>query len=184
MQILKHPGPVSGLIFHCAVLVLLFLAAAGQAIAQESPPPGSVIPFAAFEPRIELERRDEARGSRLRLKAPIVLDITSDGLDVPADPVSLTITGAAGDGLSFSISAGSFEPYRTRYRFDGILEGTSVSAQISPAGKDDLGRDLYDFLLEARGADLAGLDNPLTVELVIGNDAGLATVTARPPERE
>lgn len=60
------------------------------------------------------------------------------------------------------------------YAFQGNINAASLSLSISPAGSK-----AYAFMANGTGADLAGLANPVTVALTIGNERGSTQDSAR-----
>jgi len=78
-------------------------------------------------------------------------------------------------GLTFTIPAGSFRVNnKGKFTFEGVLSGVSVEAKITP-----LGGARYELKLEAKPLNVSGLTNPVATQVVIGNDSGSATVTAK-----
>lgn len=93
----------------------------------------------------------------------------SDGINPATEPVTLRIAN-----FTTTIPAGSFRKGRTGvYAFAGKINNVSIEALIAP-----LGNNRFGFQAAAYGANLSGTQNPVTVELTIGNDSGTTSVKA------
>ena len=134
-----------------------------QFIAQTHPPFAA---FADFAVRVELEGRPP---DGFELAGEFTLGTGSDGIDPASEPVALQI-----GSLSLPIPAGSFQSTRRGgWRFAGDAGGAALRARIAP-----LGGNRNRLRAEGEGADLSGIQGPVSVGLTIGNDAGSTTAAA------
>jgi hypothetical protein len=84
-------------------------------------------------------------------------------------PVSLVL-----GNFSTTIPAGSFRKNkRGIYTFEGKINGVHLEFSIAPTTGSS-----FAFHVEAKGANLAGTVNPVTLELLIGNNGGTTLVNA------
>lgn len=128
-------------------------------------PPAGDVPLAALEAKVEAEPEAGA----LELKALLTLGAASDGIDPLGEEVSVRV-----GPFALALPAGSFAPDpHGRIVFEGLSDGVTLEVRI--AWRED-GRVELD--LEAEGADLAGIANPVAVSVGIGDDAGTTTVEA------
>lgn len=142
--------------------------------------PAIVVPFAAFTPKVEIET---ATG-KFEVKAPFTLGAGSNGIDPVTEIVALELTGGTGS-FSTTIPAGSFQFFPAKFnkkgklvrppqfKFEGVINGVALEAKIT-----DLGNGNFEFKAEGTGANLAGLANPVTVTLTVGDDGGSTNVEA------
>ncbi len=143
----------------------------GTAIAIIPPPQG--IEFLAFKARLDINFGHKPRGDGFDLESEFTLSSTvSNGIHPESEPVKLQV----GPFIA-TIPAGSFREHgdysRRSYRFEGVIDGVRLEAQIKPTGTLR-----YAFQAEAKGANLSGTNNPVQVSLRIGDDAGLTSVKA------
>jgi YVTN family beta-propeller protein len=111
------------------------------------------------------------------------LDIFSAGFDLKGtftlgaggkiNPPTQRLTLRVGT-YTLTIPAGSFKasPHGT-FTFEGRIKGVAIQIRIAPRGGNS-----YLIQVEASGVDLAGLTNPVTVALTIGDNAGRTSVNA------
>jgi hypothetical protein len=126
-------------------------------------------PFADFTASVELEE-DE-----LDMEARFHLGPGSDGISLTREYVALQV-----GTFSITIPPGSFKSEGdARFRFKGTIEGVDVRMLFKSRGAG-----YYEVTFEAKGADLAGTVNPVTVNLAIGDDAGGISAMVRPVEGE
>ena len=93
----------------------------------------------------------------------------SDGIDPATEPVTLAI----GD-FTATIPAGKFrEGRRGVYAFAGKINNVSIEMLIVPWGNNR-----FWFQAAAFRVDLTGTANPVSVDLMIGNDSGETSVNA------
>jgi hypothetical protein len=97
------------------------------------------------------------------------LGTESDGIAPATEPVQLKV-----GSFSITIPAGCFRKNRDRgFTFSGEINGPRLTMEIFPKGK----RKLV-FAALAKGANLAGTANPVTIGLTIGDATGSASITA------
>jgi hypothetical protein len=76
--------------------------------------------------------------------------------------------------FALTLPAGAFELDQAgTFTFEGVVDGVTLEVKITP-----LGSDTFEFKAEGKGADLTGVENPVTVTLTIGDDRGTTTVFA------
>ena len=127
-----------------------------------------IVSFSAFTAKAEITLGPLANDDAFEVKATFTLGAGSDGIDPLTEDVQLEV-----GTFSTTIPAGSFKIKKGRFTFEGIINGVSLEAQITP-----LGGSTFAFKAEGQGADLTGTVNPVTVGLTIGDDGGSTTVTA------
>jgi hypothetical protein len=157
-----------------------FAAGAGPssvAIAGPSTGPSST-PFETFKANLDI---DEDRKTTFRVEGFFTLGAGSTGLD----PVTETLELQVGTYL-VTVPAGSFkeigrhgfERMKNRrsyeFQYDGEIDGVDLEIEIYRVKDND-----YLFTAEGRGNILAGIKNPVTVGLTIGEFEGTTTVRAR-----
>ena len=132
------------------------------------------VPFAAFNPKVEITLGPLANDDEFEVKAPLTLGASSDGIAPLTEAVTIQV-----GSFSATIPAGSFTlkpatPNKPAFfKFQGTINGVALEAKITP-----LGANSFEFKAEGNGLNLTGTVNPVTVTLLIGNDQGSATVTA------
>lgn len=133
------------------------------------------VSFAAFAPQTEITLGPLANDDEFEVKAPFTLGASSDGVAPLTEAVTIQV-----GSFSATIPAGSFtlkpaKPNRPAFfKFEGTINGVALEANITP-----LGANAFEFKAEGNGMNLTGTVNPVTVTVIIGNDQGSATVTAR-----
>ena len=127
------------------------------------------VPFAAFNPKVEITLGPLANDDEFEIKATLTLGTSSNGIA----PLIEAVTVQVGT-FSTTIPAGSFKLKKGRFTFEGVINGVKLEAVLRSL---ILGID-YEFKVEGKGADLTGTVNPVTVGLTIGDDSGSKTVTA------
>lgn len=140
----------------------------------------SVIPFAAFDAKVEITLGPLANDDSFEVKSTFTLGTGSDGIDPLTEDVSFQV-----GTFSTTIPAGSFKFHPAnsgkgkgkgapaRWTFEGVIDGVELEAKIT-----DLGGGSFEFKAEGESADLTGTVNPVTVTLTIGDDGGSTTVEA------
>jgi hypothetical protein len=103
---------------------------------------------------------------KFETEGSFVLASTSDGIDPLSEEVSLQI-----GSFSATIPPGSFVQNQNEFKFEGVINGSALKASIRllPDGR-------YRYAASGDGASAAVSPIPSTVRLIIGNDAGKATV--------
>jgi hypothetical protein len=86
-----------------------------------------------------------------------------------SDPVTIQV-----GTFTATIPPGSFKRNDVSFSFQGIINGVSLQAQITPASTLR-----YTFAVTAQGASLIGIKNPAPVALTIGGVCGEASITAQ-----
>jgi len=127
-------------------------------------------PFAVFNPQVEIDIED----GEVDMTAAFTLASGSNGIDMAKDPVQLRVSGG-GRTYSVTIPAGSFKADKNgRFVYLGTIERVKIMAELRP-----LRPNTYELELETEGANLNGFANPVTVNLIIGDDGGSRTVRAK-----
>ena len=99
----------------------------------------------------------------LFLLSDFALSNGSNGIDPTTEPVKFTVAN-----FTATIPVGSFRKGRFgAYTYVGTIDKIWIEVSITP-----LGNNRFGFQATAYGANLAGIANPVTVELAIGNDSG------------
>ena len=141
------------------------------AVAIMPPPVG--VPFLAFNAKLEIDLDRKPNQDRFELQSHFTLSSTAPAIHPHRDPVTLQI-----GTFSIMIPPGSFKKHEGEnegavFSFHGVIDGVRLEALIKQTGTLR-----YAFDAEAKGADLTGTKNPVTVMLTIGGDSGTASVTA------
>jgi uncharacterized repeat protein (TIGR03803 family) len=134
-----------------------------------APPTGFAppVPFAAFSAQLLIQFGKAPNTDLFELSSNFTLGSASNGINPPAEPVTLqvgTFTTTI-PSLSFT-GAGSFS-------FQGVINGVDLTVGISPTRTKQ-----YAFTAVATNASLTGTVNPVPVKLTIGADTGTVSVTA------
>ncbi|MBI4322298.1 MAG: HYR domain-containing protein [Chloroflexi bacterium] len=113
----------------------------------------------------------ELNGNRFNLQATFTPGSGSNGLSPASEALALNVGTFAA-----TIPAGSFRAVGNgHFNFQGTINGARVVGQIKA-----LSGGRYSIHVEAQSANLAGTANPVTVNVIIGDDGGTATVSAKP----
>jgi hypothetical protein len=148
-------------------------------------PPPLGVPFSAFNARLAIDLDRASKKDRFELQSSFTLGSVSNGINPPAEPVTLKV-GA----FSTIIPPGSFKIADDQddqndqeegagmkrfgpFRFRGVIDGVDLRVLIRPTGAKR-----YTLEAEARHADLSGTENPVPVTLTIGGDSGTTLVKA------
>jgi hypothetical protein len=126
------------------------------------------IAFDPFEPKVVVARFDPESASldAFSLRGGLLLGDSSDGVDLPGEPVRVGFGTVA-----LTIPAGSFQlDDEGRYLWEGELDGAEVVAVFEDRGIDGIA-----FAIDVKSIDLSGTANPTSVSLTIGNDWGETT---------
>lgn len=98
------------------------------------------------------------------------LGAASPGIDLAHQPVTLTL-----GGFSVTIPAGSFREVGGNLHF--VLNSTTNGSHVNCNLKADHGSSTsFQYACSVNGVDLTGQNNPVTVGLKIGHNAGTTTV--------
>jgi hypothetical protein len=118
----------------------------------------------------EFEFRHQPRHDEFEMTATFTLGPNNNGIA----PLTEAVTVQVGT-FTTTIPAGSFKLKKGRFTFEGVIDGVKLEAVLRSL---ILGND-YKFEVEGKGADLTGIENPVTVGLTIGDDSGSKTITAK-----
>jgi hypothetical protein len=146
----------------------------------------SSVPFDTFKATAEI---DEDRKTSFRVEGFFKLGAGSDGIYPLSETVQLQV-----GSYSVTLPAGSFtEKGDHQFDFEGTINNVDLKISIHHAerkhdddkhdgGKHDKNKQVdendYLFTAEGKGSILAGVTNPVTVALTIGDDEGSTTVKA------
>lgn len=126
--------------------------------------------FALFDPKVEIDIED----GEIDVTAQFTLASGSNGIDIAAEPLHLHVTGG-GRSYAVTIPAGSFKTAKNgRSAYVGTIERVKIIAELRT-----LRTNAYELELETEGANLNGFANPVTVNLIIGDDGGSRSVRAK-----
>jgi hypothetical protein len=129
----------------------------------------STVPFARFRPVSNIDLRPVQGKDWFDAFASFTLGIDSDGIAPLTEPVIIQI------GTFFTtIPARAFKLKDGDFVFKGRIDGVKLYARFHHIK----GRN-YEFWTYANCATLTGTRNPVRVGLVIGDDSGSATITAK-----
>lgn len=136
-----------------------------------TPPQGT--PFLALRAGLDVNLGHDPGNGRFQFNSSFVLSSTaSNGIHPDTEPVKLQV----GPFIA-TIPAGSFKAHGDRfgrfYSYEGDIDGVSLKVKIAQTGTLR-----YSVQVEAQGAHLSGIANPVQVSLGIGDDAGLTSLTA------
>jgi hypothetical protein len=131
------------------------------------------ISFLAFGARLEIDLDRKPSKDRFALKSSFTLSSTAPAIN----PVTQPVTLQAGP-FAVTIPPGSFKKHEGEneggvFSFHGVIDGVRLEALIKRTGTLR-----YAFDAEAKGANLNGTKNPVTVRLGIGVDAATTSVKA------
>jgi len=131
-----------------------------------------ITPFANLTAKLDIAATPP---SAFAVNATFTLGAGSDGLNPAGEDVALVI-----GTFSAAIPAGSFifHPAKrnslANFTFLGEIDNALLDVKIT-----DLGNGRFQLQAKGQDADLAGVTNPVTVGLTIGNDEGSTTVKAK-----
>lgn len=134
-----------------------------------------LVSFAAFAPQVGITLGPLlTNDDEFKIKATFTLGLSSDGIVPLTEAVTIHV-----GSVSATIPVGSFtfhpakKKQPAQYMFAGIIDGVTLNAKIIP-----LGGNLFEFKASGIGVNLTGTENPVKVELILGDDQGSAEVTA------
>jgi YVTN family beta-propeller protein len=133
------------------------------------PPPG--LPFQDFKlSLLDMHLGTTPGQSAFEIIGFLTLKTTDSNCIRPdIEEVRLTI-----DGVTFAFPPGSFKQRPTgSFTFHGTLQGATITAVIKP-----IATSRYAFYASGKGVTFTGTKNPVQATLIIGDDAGLASVNA------
>ena len=123
------------------------------------------VPFASLTARLFILRFPKGSFS---LDAKFTPGAASKGIDPLTQPVTLSV-----GPYSATIPPGSFHKFLGMYFYQGAIGGSLLGVQVAP-----LGGGSYAFNAAGLPIYFAGLSNPVTVAIAIGNDTGTISVNA------
>jgi hypothetical protein len=103
------------------------------------------VPFAAFDPKVEITLGPLANDDEFEVKATLTLGTSSNGIA----PLTEAVTVQVGP-FSTTIPAGSFTLRKGRFTFEGVINGVTLEVVLQSL---ILGKD-YRITVEGKGADL------------------------------
>jgi len=128
-----------------------------------------VTPFSSLDARLQIA--DHHATTKFELLGKLTLGAASNGIDPTTDVVTLNI-----GPYTATIPPGSFRSdpdHSSSYGFKGTVGGVVLEVRLV-----SLSGNMYAFSFEGSGAQLAGVTNPVTVDLTIGNNSGTSSVKA------
>lgn len=130
----------------------------------------SETPFATFGvKKLKIDQYKES----FSLKSGFAIGKGSDGISPVTEEVTLKI-----GTFTTTIPAGSFKKdnkdHQESFTFKGVISGVNIDAIIKSQSKNPL----YTFDIDAQDTGLKRIQNPVTVELDIGNDSGITSINA------
>ena len=132
-------------------------------------PPPLGIPFGAFSAKLEIHFGKSPNTEHLNFNANLILGSASNGINPPAEPVTIKV-----GTFTITIPPGSFDGTGFGpFQFEGVIDGVRLVVLIQPTGATR-----YSFHAVAHNANLTGTTNPVPVTLTIGDDSGTTTVKA------
>jgi YVTN family beta-propeller protein len=133
------------------------------------PPPPS-IPFSAFTAKLEIHSGQKPNTGHFNLNASFTLGSASNGINPPAEPVTLQV-----GTFTTTIPPGSFKGTGLGpFQFHGVIDGVRLEVGIEPTGAER-----YAFHAVAHIANLTGTKSPEQVTLAIGDDSGTTSVNTQ-----
>lgn len=115
----------------------------------------NLVAFEALDLLLELDDDEE-----LELEGEFTLSAASNGIDPAAEEVTLAV-----GSFSVTIPAGSFKAVGEAFVFEGVIGGGELELEIALRADGS-----YSFEAEAEDLDLVGLQDPVSVVLMIGDD--------------
>ncbi|MGH6852607.1 MAG: YncE family protein, partial [Methylocella sp.] len=139
------------------------------------PPPG--VPFLAFNAKLAIAFGAAPNEDSLNLHSHFTLRSAAPGIHPHREPVTVQV-----GTFSITIPPGSFKKHGDGdgddragglFTFKGVIDGVRLDALIKQTGTLR-----YEFLANARHANLTGTKNEVYVTLTIGGDSGATSVNA------
>jgi YVTN family beta-propeller protein len=133
-------------------------------------PPPQGVPFLSFNAKLDIDLTRKPNHDSFHLESSFILSgKAGNEIHPDTEPVKLEV-----GPFIVTIPIGSFARHGDRaYAFEGVIDSVRLEAKIEPVGSLR-----YRFRVEAKGANLSGITNPVQVSLSIGDDAGLTSVQA------
>ena len=123
------------------------------------------VPFANVSASLKIELGTRKNDDTFDLTATVTQGQGSDGINPLTEPVGLRL-GA----FSIVIPAGSFTGKQPRFR--GQINGVDIDASFS-----SLGGTSFKLGINGSGADLSGIVSPGNVEITVGDNGAIATLS-------
>src|SRR5205823_11812904 len=121
-------------------------------------------PFQQFTlTAVKLEFDDQPNGDEFRVTGDFTLGTNSSGFNPAGDSFSVQV-----GPFSLVIPAGSLtKDDKLGFSFHGQIAGASVAIKLIQHSPTQFG-----FKIEADGVDLSGTANPVSVQILAGNNSG------------
>jgi YVTN family beta-propeller protein len=128
------------------------------------------IPFSAFSAKLAIQAAPSPNAGAFELLSEFTLGSASNGINPPAEPVTLQV-----GTFAMTIPPGSFKGKGYGpFTFDGTINGVALEVAIVPTGAKR-----YAFGAAAQNVNLTGTANPVTVRASIGVDSATTSVNAK-----
>ena len=128
------------------------------------------IPFAAFSGQLGIQFGKKPNTGAFELLSEFTLGQGSNGINPPAEPVTLTVGTFTTTIPSGSFQGKGFGPFY----FVGTINGVELEVGIVTTGAKR-----YAFAAAAQNANLTGTTKPVTVTVTIGDDSGTVSINAQ-----
>jgi hypothetical protein len=124
----------------------------------------TTVPFGAFTGTLEIDTSSDT----FVINASFTLGSASNGINPPAEPVTLTVGSFTG-----TIPAGLLRPGAVpgSFTFNGVINGVGMGVTITSTGANQ-----YSFSAEV--VTIPATVNPVPVTLTIGDDSGTTSIIA------
>ena len=120
------------------------------------------VPFSTFSAKLEIFDHDA-----FRLRSEFTVGNASNGINPPAEPVTLQVGTFATTIPPGSFKGKGFGPFH----FHGVIAGVDLEVLIVPTGAKRYALDA-----KAHHVNLTGTESLVTVRLAVGDDTGLTSV--------
>jgi hypothetical protein len=128
------------------------------------------VPFTSFSAKLEIHSGQKPNTGHFNLNASFTLGSASNGINPPAEPVTLQV-----GTFTTTIPPGSFKGTGLGpFQFHGVIDGVRLEVGIEPTGAER-----YAFHAVAHIANLTGTKSPEQVTLAIGDDSGTTSVNTQ-----
>lgn len=159
------PKPGAMCVLISLTFILGYLGVAPRGVFGADPPQ----PFADLKADVDLDIED----GEFEVMATFTLGKGSNGVNLPAETVSLQVTGGTA-AFTVTIPAGSFKKDKNGFNFQGTVNRVRMITAIRP-----LPNNVFEFEIEGERVNLKGVANPVTVSLTIGDDGGSRSFRAK-----
>jgi YVTN family beta-propeller protein len=161
------PTPSVSVINTASNTVVATVPVGGRPFGVATSPP---VPFSALSAKLNIHFGHKPNKDAFGLRSEFTLGSASNGINLPAEPVTLQVGTFATTIPAGSFKGEGFGPFH----FNGEIDGVDLKVLIKPTGAKR-----FAFDAKAHQADLTGTTNPVTVRLAIGDDTGTASVNAQ-----